>query len=912
MLAAQVAYWTRQLAGIPPLLELPADRPRPPLRSVRGGRSALRVPAGVADALDALGRREGGTMFMTLLAAFKAWLARYTGQPDLVVGTPIANRNQAEVEDLIGFFANTLVLRTDVSGDPSFRELLGRVREMALGASAHQDLPFERLVEILQPERNLSHTPLFQVMFVFQNAPLAPVATGDLRLIPLDPHSGTSKFDLTLETFVTGRQLGGVIEYSTDLFDESTISRLIDGFAALLQGAAADPGRRLSDLPLLSESERRMLLGSRETAPLADLVDLFERQVAEHGREVALVDRNDFLTYGELDRRANRLARHLRSLGVGPESLVCLCLDRSSDLVVSILGVLKAGGAYVPLDPTYPEERLRMLIEDTASRVVVTRGALLPGTSVPGEARVVRLDVESEAIARQSGERLRIAPPADGAAYVIYTSGSTGAPKGVVVPRSNVVRLLTATDRWFGFGPADAWTLFHSYAFDFSVWELWGALLYGGRLVIVPQDTARSPEAFHELLRQEHVTVLNQTPSAFRQLLQVDGKAPEGAALPLRLVIFGGEALEPASLRPWFARHGEERPRLINMYGITETTVHVTYRPLGAGDVGAGSMIGAPIPDLSLYVLDRSGQLAPVGAPGEIHVAGAGLARGYLNRPDLTAERFVPSPFGTAPGERLYRSGDLARVRPGGDIEYLGRIDNQVKVRGFRIELGEIEAALARHPGIREAVVVARAEEPGGTRLVGYLVPASGLPPDHPDHEELGRFLRQRLPDYMVPAALMWLDALPLTPNGKVDRRALPAPSGARPDLANEYVPPGNLLEEALAVSWAEILGVERVGIDDNFFILGGDSMRIVQAISRAQRRGVSFSVQQLYQYQTVRELAEVAVMSEPSAAEAPPQDEDEAELALLLAELDSLSEDEVRARLQERMPEAGLDKVSA
>ncbi|HSU17312.1 amino acid adenylation domain-containing protein, partial [Longimicrobium sp.] len=590
----------------------------------------------------------------------------------------------------------------------------------------------------------------------------------------------------------------------------------------------------------------------------------FERRAAERPEAPALSFEGATLAYGEVNERANRLAHRLRALGVGPEVRVGIALERSAELVVSILAVLKAGGAYVPLDPAYPAERIAFVLEDAGVPVLVTSSGLLPGLS-SFRGAVVRVDADAEAIAAGSGENPGVEAGPDGLAYVIYTSGSTGKPKGVEVTHANVVRLFDATEEWFGFGGEDVWTLFHSCAFDFSVWEIWGALLYGGRLVVVPFLTTRSPEDFHRLLVDEGVTMLSQTPSAFRQLVRADLESGvDPSALRLRCVVFGGEALDPQSLGPWMERHGDERPRLVNMYGITETTVHVTYRVITRADLErGGSPIGVPIPDLSLHVLDSRMEPVPPGVPGELFVGGAGVARGYLNRPELTAGRFVRDPFSADPAARLYRTGDRARRRADGELEYLGRADQQVKIRGFRIETGEVEAVLAAHPEVSAAAVVARDEGGGERRLVAYVVAAPGTAAR--PASALRAHVAERLPDYMVPAAFVALDALPLTGNGKLDRRALPAPEeaeGAR--AADAYVAPATPAEVELAEVYREVLGVERVGVDDNYFALGGDSIRSVLVVAAARRRGLAISIRQLHRHQTVRDLAAAAT---PAAA---------------------------------------------
>ncbi|HEX3560512.1 MAG TPA: amino acid adenylation domain-containing protein [Pyrinomonadaceae bacterium] len=586
--------------------------------------------------------------------------------------------------------------------------------------------------------------------------------------------------------------------------------------------------------------------------------ELFERRAAATPDAVALIFEGERLSYRELNARANRLAHRLRRLGAGPETCVGLLFERSLEMVVSVLGVLKAGGCYLPLDPAHPPERLSFMLEDARAPLLLTEEALL--ARVPKcRARVICFDRDRETIASESAENPPRAAAPENLAYVIYTSGSTGRPKGVAITHASVARLFAATRAWFDFSERDVWTLFHSYAFDFSVWEMWGALLYGGRVVVVPFALSRDPAALYELLRRERVTVLNQTPSAFRQLSRAEEALPEGNVgaqeLALRLVVFGGEALELRSLRPWLERHGDERPRLVNMYGITETTVHVTYRPITIEDVdtGRGSVIGRAIPDLQVYVLDDDLRPVPAGLQGELYVGGAGLARGYLNRPGLTAAAFIPDPFSGEPGTRLYKTGDLARLMPGGDLEYLGRADDQVKVRGFRIELGEVNAALARHSSVRESVVLAVEGAAEEKRLVAYVVCDEA---SRPTGGELREFLREKLPEHMLPPAFVFLGALPLTPNGKVDRGALPAPDWAAPELEDDFVAPCTEVERALAAAWAEALGVRQVGIDDNYFELGGDSIRSIRVRAGALERGLDFSLQHLFQHPTIRELA--------------------------------------------------------
>jgi amino acid adenylation domain-containing protein len=868
VLTHQLGWWRGRLAGDLAPLSLPADRPRGALRGWRGGVLAAFLPRELAEALLGLARRSDATLYMTLLAVLGTLLHRYTQEQRPRVGSPVANRGRSETEGLIGFFANTLVLPIDLAASSAtgFSALLARVREMALGAYAHQDLPFELLVEELQPGRDLRHTPLFDVAFAFEAAASTLALPGlTTRLVEVD--NGSAKFDLTWSARPEAAGLTLRLGYATDLFDAPTAARMLGHLVALLAGSVADPSRPVADLPLLAAAERQALL--EETAmpePLAaatTLHDAFSRQAARTPDAIAVSEGAEAISYRELDRRANRLAWRLVALGVRPESPVGLSMERSSGLLVALLGTLKAGGAYVPLDPSYPAERLAFLLADSGVRILITEERLadrLPasaGLQLTLEAGLSEGETEGAPWSGAEGEN---------AAYCIYTSGSTGAPKGVVVTHANAARLFAATAPWFGMDGADVWTFFHSYAFDFSVWEIWGALLHGGRLVVVPYWVSRSPEAFRDLLVDEQVTVLNQTPSAFRQLIAAAG--PE--ACSLRLVMFGGEALDPSSLRPWFARRGDRRPRLYNLYGITETTVHVTCRAITLVDSGRlGSPVGEPLADLRVRLLDPRGHLVPLGVPGEIHVGGPGLARGYLGRPELTAERFVPDPWSERPGDRLYRSGDLARRLPGGGLDYLGRIDQQVKVRGFRIELGEVQAALEEHPAVRSAAVLARREGEGEARLVAWVA-TGGL--EAPPAGELRAFLARKLPEPMLPSAFVFLAALPLTTNGKLDRGALPAPPVSRPRLATELVAPRTLQEEILTAIWAELLGLSEVGVRDSFFDLGGHSLLAARLLARVRDAfGVELPLRQLFETPTVEELAALFADAARTTAAVPP-----------------------------------------
>jgi len=856
-----LAYWKQRLADGPDPLALPADHPRPAVPKLRGAQYSFALSSTLSEALKDLSRREGVTLFMTLLAAWQTLLARYSGAVEVVVGSPIANRRRVATEGLIGFFVNTLVMRTSVAPDITFKALLKQVQEVALGAYAHQDVPFEKLVDELQPERELGQTPLFQVMFALQNAPMQEIKIEGLTWNAVRVENYTARFDLTLTMIDSETGLRGTLVYNTDLFEAATIDRLATHFETLLEGIVREPETMIASLPLLTAKERDQLLNEwnqvrAEYQTGTCLHEWFEQQAERNPSAVAVVFDQDRLTYRELNERSNQLAHYLRERGVRPDVMVGLYIERSLDLVIAILAVLKAGGAYVPLDTSYPKERLAFTFDDASIRLVLTQQKLV--AALPGrELEVVVLDTAPERFASRSTANLPNITTPENLAYLIYTSGSTGWPKGSMVTHGNVVRLFKATEEWFHFDENDVWTLFHSYAFDFSVWELWGALLYGGRLVVVPFMLSRSPEAFHELLRREHVTVLNQTPSAFRQLMQADSNVAD-SELNLRLVIFGGEALEVGSLSEWYERHREDSPRLVNMYGITETTVHVTYRPLSRVDVETkhASPLGGAIPDLGLYVLDAQLSPVPIGITGELYVGGAGLARGYLNRPGLTAERFIPHPYSTKPSARLYRTGDLARYVANGDIEYLGRIDHQVKIRGFRIELGEIEAVMRSHPSISDVVVLAREDEPGEKRLVGYFVTANDTTIAIDD---LRSYMKERLADYMIPASFVALSKMPLTSQGKVDRKALPAPNVTRPDLEQKYVAPQNWREQALAEIWSHCLEIEPIGIHDNFFDIGGHSLMATQAISQIREVfQIELPLRVIFEAPTIASLAEI------------------------------------------------------
>ncbi|MEC1595862.1 non-ribosomal peptide synthetase DhbF [Bacillus spizizenii] len=879
LIAGQLAFWKETLKNLPDQLELPTDYSRPAEPSHDGDTIHFCIEPELHKRLQDLARANRVSLFMVLQSGLAALLTRLGAGTDIPIGSPIAGRNDDALGDLVGLFINTFVLRTDTSGDPSFRELLDRVREVNLAAYENQDLPFERLVEVLNPARSRATHPLFQIMFAFQNTPDAELNLPDMES-SLRIHSvGSAKFDLTLEISEnrladgTPNGLEGLLEYSTDLFKQATAQALADRLMRLLEAAESDPDQQIGNLDILAPEERSSMVTDwqsvSEKIPHACLPEQFEKQAALSPEAIAVVCEDQSLSYAELNERANRLARMLISEGVGPEQFVALALPRSLEMAVGLLAVLKAGAAYLPLDPDYPADRIAFMLEDAQPAFIMTNTKA--AENIPPAENVPRIVLDDPELAEKlntypaenpsNTDRIQPLSPLN-TAYVIYTSGSTGVPKGVMIPHQNVTRLFAATDHWFHFSSDDIWTMFHSYAFDFSVWEIWGPLLHGGRLVIVPHHVSRSPEAFLRLLVKEGVTVLNQTPSAFYQLMQAEREQSDlGQALSLRYVIFGGEALELSRLEDWYNRHPENRPQLINMYGITETTVHVSYIELdrSMAALRANSLIGCGIPDLGVYVLDERLQPVPPGVAGELYVSGAGLARGYLGRAGLTAERFIADPFGP-PGTRMYRTGDVARLRADGSLDYVGRADHQVKIRGFRIELGEIEAALVQHSRLEDAAVIVREDQPGDKRLAAYVIPSLE---DTIDTAELRKYAAERLPDYMVPSAFVTMKELPLTPNGKLDRKALPTP-----DFAVTGRGPRTPQEEILCDLFMEVLHLPRVGIDDRFFDLGGHSLLAVQLMSRIREAlGVELSIGNLFEAPTVAGLAERLEMGSSQSA---------------------------------------------
>ncbi len=855
------AYWTRTLKGFRAPTPLRTPTPPPDAPKKRGTNLvSTRLPNTECETLEHFAAAHDLTLNTLIQGAWALLLYHYSGESDVVFGATRACRHTGleGSQDMVGLFINTLPVRLSIAPEEPLLAWLKRLRaqHVALRAHEHASLADVQRLSDLPPG-----TPLFDTLVVFEKYLLQTLlrTQGGPWTDRAFVYRGQTNFPLTL---VATRDDGLLLnlEYKPERFGRTTIERLGQHLSTLLRAMPSSARTPLAAVPYMPHQERRQLVVGWnppfETPAMEETLHRrFERQVDKHPEAMALSFEDHHLSYAELNRRANRLAHRLRALRVpiGPDSLVGLCVERSLDTVVGILGILKAGAAYLPLDPDYPEERLAFTLSDAHAEVVVTQKRVVH--KLPQEsAHVVLID---EASREFPDHNLDAGATSDHLAYVIYTSGSTGRPKGVLIAHEQVLRLFDATESWFGFGKDDVWTLFHSFAFDFSVWEIWGALLYGGRVVVVPYWVSRSPDAFYTLLHKERVTSLSQTPSAFKQLIAVDATKHQTHPLSLRTVVFGGEALELQSLAPWFERHGDAQPKLVNMYGITETTVHVTYRALQKDDLKdqPGSLIGRPIPDLSVYVLNPFMQPVPVGVPGELFVGGAGLARGYLGRPRLTEERFVSNPFSDRPGSRLYKTGDLARFLPNGELEYLGRTDHQVKIRGFRIELGEIEALLNGFPKIREALVLAREDAPGDKRLVAYFT----YDKDAPGSDDLRAYLNKALPSHMIPAAFVALDAFPLTSNKKKDRRALPPPAKVAPGHAEDFVPPQTEKERILADIWCEVLDLPQAGLDDNFFSLGGDSILTIHVVTKARARGLKFTPKQLFLHPTLRSLAHEA-----------------------------------------------------
>ncbi|MDJ0548257.1 MAG: amino acid adenylation domain-containing protein, partial [Microcystis sp. M49637_WE12] len=858
VLQQQLDYWQKQLAGAPALLSLPTDRPRPNQQSFAGGHLPFSLSWELTEKLTQLTQEQGVTLFMTLLTAYAVLLYRYTEQEDILIGTPIANRNRSEIEGLIGFFVNTLVLRIDLSGKPNFNQLLGRVREMAMDAYAHQDLPFEMLVEVLQPERDLSHAPLFQVDFLLQNSPPSPLELTGLTATPLTTENDTAKFDLTLGMENTGAELKGVWEYNTDLFDRSTIERLTGNFITLLEALVVNPQQPIFQLPLLTEVEAKELLkdwnATEKAYPFHQCIhQLFEEQAARTPAAVAVVFEGQELTYQELNIQANQLAHYLQSLGVNSEVLVGIYLERSLLVIVGLLAVLKAGGAYIPLDPDYPQQRLTYMAEDAQISLLLTQESLLD--SLPAEdVGVIVLDKLAEILTVQSPENPLSEVVPENLLCLLYTSGSTGKPKGVMLTHAALVNHSWGISEVFGLTESDRVLQFASFGFDVAAEEIFPTWLKGGTVVLRPGQMFATLTDFADFIEQESLTVLNITPAYWHEWAIAVSQSLATVPSSLRVVAVGGDAVLPETVNIWRQMVGK-RVQCINVYGPTEASVTAIVHDLldYQSEKINSVLIGRPIANTKAYILDQNLQPVPIGVKGELHLCGVRLARGYLNRPELTAEKFINNPFAHSPFNRLYKTGDLARYLPDGNIECFGRIDNQVKIRGFRIELGEIEAVINQNIDVQTSCVIIREDTPGDKYLVAYIVAHYER---IPMISELRQFLSSKLPLYMVPQAFVFLESLPLTTNRKVDRRALPAPDkiGNRRD---QYVAPRNGIEEMLVQIWTEILKIEQVGIYDNFFEIGGHSLLATQLVSRIRSLfKIELPLRSLFGAATVAELA--------------------------------------------------------
>jgi amino acid adenylation domain-containing protein/non-ribosomal peptide synthase protein (TIGR01720 family) len=932
---AQLAYWQQQLSGSPPLLELPSDRPRPAEQTYNGAQVRVELPISLCESLRVLSRQEGITLFMTTLATFLVMLRRYTGQDDLCVGTAVANRRMRETEKLIGMLVNNLVLRTDLSGNPTFRELLGRVCQVSLEAFANEDLPFDKVVEVLKPIRNLSYNPLFQVMFSFHDSPQPNLTLPGLNIKPNVALSNKStKFDLDVVLIPHHGAEKGITmiwEYNTDLFDAATIQQMVEQYQTLLEGIVANPEQRVSELPLLTQTQQQLLQEwnqtHREYAAKDCIHDLFAAQVELTPDAVAIWQQGQQLTYRELSDRTNQLAHYLQSLGVKPETLVGICVERSLEMIVGLLAILKAGGVYIPLDPAYPQERLADILEDTQLSILLTQERFRD--KLPDYAgTTICLDTDREIIAQHSIANPISEVQPHNLAYIIYTSGSTGKPKGVMIEHQSLMNFVMTAMHEYGINASDKILQFASICFDASVEEILPCLSVGATLVLRTEPMLYSSDEFWRCCREWQLTVLDLPTAYWHQLVaeltSEDIRIPES----LRMVIIGGEEAQLERVKHWHSSiaHLPNPPQLLNSYGPTEATVITTLNPLTP--VATSAAIGRPISNVQVYILDQYLEPVPIGVPGELHIGGAGLARGYWQRPELTEEKFIPNPFNRSrraalrllsptlqdatrtlkasrsvtreqesststpfdnstrryanpqgkslsnqgaeeqkffpsPSPRIYKTGDLARFRADGNLEYLGRVDDQVKIRGFRIELGEIETVLRQHPDVFQAVVIAREDIPGQKRLVAYVVPHQS----QPTTDELRHFLKQKLPNYMIPSAFVLLKALLMTPNQKVDYRALPVPDLSR-SAEDSFVAPQTSTEEKLAAIWSEILRLKQVGIHDNFFELGGDSILSIQVISRANQAGIQIAPKQLFQYQTIADLAAVAGITREIKAE--------------------------------------------
>ncbi|MDB9319490.1 non-ribosomal peptide synthetase [Nodularia spumigena] len=880
---AQLVYWQQKLAGIPPLLELPYDRPRPKEQTYNGEHARRELPVDLCESLRDFSHQQGATLFMTMLEAFIIQLHRYISQDDIFIGSAVANRRMHQIEKIMGMVVNNLVLRTDVSANPTVRELLDRVRQMTMEAYANEDVPFDKVVEAVKPVRNLSHNPLFQVMFSFHNSAKPYLKFPGFDFTLHEPASNKSaKFDLdflVIPRFEQSVQYGaktaarGItldLEYNSDLFDAFSMEAMLEQYEQVLIEMIANPDQRIGQIPLVTASQQKLLgewnQTNRETTQSQCIHKLFELQVELTPDAVAVEQDGQKLTYRELSDRANKIAHYLQSLGVKPETLVGICVDRSLEMIAGLLGILKAGGAYVPIDPAYPQERIAEIIADTQLGILLTQNRYFGERSrtvqeklVGYSGQTICLDTDWAKIATQSTANPVSDVQLNNLAYIIYTSGSTGKPKGVMIEHRSMLNFVTTAIDEYSINAQDHVLQFASVCFDTSIEEIFPCLAVGATLVLRTEEMLNSSDDFWRCCQKWQLTVLDLPTAYWHQL--VTELNPQDSRIPgsLRTVIIGGEEVQLEKVQHWHhcTAHISPAPQLFNSYGPTEATVVTTLERLNPTNTSVS--IGKPISNAQVYILDQYQQPVPIGVPGELHIGGAGLARGYWQRPELTAEKFIEN----TEGNRLYKTGDLVRLRRDGNLEYLGRVDNQVKIRGFRIELGEIETVLRQHPQISQAVVIAHQEITGQKRLVAYFVPQA----PQPTIDELRQFLKQKLPNYMIPAAFMVLDSIPMTPNQKVDYRALPTPDFSRSD-EDKFAAPRTLIEEKLVAIWSEVLRIENVGIHDNYFELGGDSILSIQLVSKASQAGIQIAAKQLFRYQTIAELATVAGMTRQINAE--------------------------------------------
>jgi amino acid adenylation domain-containing protein len=859
----QLVYWVRRLSGAPPLLELPADYPRPAAQMFRGNHERTVFPASLLHGLKALGQQEGATLFMTLMAGFQSVLHRYAGRDDMLVATVVANRPRPELENLIGYFSNSLVLRADFSGDPSFRDLLHQIRDLALDAYDHQDLPFEKLVVKLRPDRDLSYSPLFQVMFNLQNHEREAIKMQGLSITEIKTERGSSKFDLTLNIWEKTDGLRVAFEYNTDLFKPDTIQRLLGHFRTLLEGAVRNPAERISRLPMLTPPERRQILVEWNDTKADFPKDLCTHQLIEEQAQktpdaIALVWGDLHLTYAELERRANQLAHYLKKHGVGPETRVVICVERSLEMVIGVLGILKAGGAYIPLDAEFAKERLPVILQDAQPTLLLTQQHLRSAKVSYANIKTVLLDSDWPIISQESTATPASRAAPQNLAYVIYTSGSTGKPKGVMITHASLVNAYQAWEAAYQLSTAVKVHLqMANFSFDVFTGDLVRALCSGGKLVLCPLDVLLDPAQLYDQMVQHNIDCAEFVPSVLRNLLR--HLQQSGQTLDfLRVVVSGSDTWHVEEHLAIEHICGPET-RVINGYGVAEATIDsCRYERKGSAGLPNDGIvpIGRPFHNTRLYILDRNLQPVPVGVPGELFIAGDGLARGYLNNADLTAQRFLPETLSSEAGGRMYKTGDLARYRPDGNIEFLGRTDHQIKIRGFRVELGEIEMVLSQHEDVEQAVVVAQRQPTGENQLIGYAVPKAQRTTDK---NNIRQFLKERLPAYMVPPVILILPAFPLSTNGKVDRNALPLPEIGSQEREVTFVAPRDAREQQLAQVWSEVLRVNPISIHDNFFDLGGHSLLIMQVLSRLRERfGMQVTVREVFERPTIAEIAEL------------------------------------------------------